>query len=71
MMAIYIIKPLKSKVVLCTLNIKFHFVRHREYCASIRRTSCLTFYSETYVVHCKKNAGHINRLCVGIMHSLC
>jgi len=59
--------PLKTKVDLYTLNIKFHFVRHRVHCASFRRTICLILYSETHVVCCKKNAGHKNRLCVGIV----
>jgi hypothetical protein len=71
MMTIYIMNPLKTKVDLHTLNIEFDFVRHREHCASFRRTSSLILYSETYVVYCKKNAGHINRMRVGIMHSLC
>lgn len=71
MMTIYIMNPLKTKVDLYTLNIKFHFVPDREHCASFRRISCLILYSETYVVYCNKNVGHINRLCVGIMLSLC
>lgn len=71
MLAIYIMNPLKTKVDLYTLNIKFHFIRHREHCASFRRNICVILYSETCVVYCKKNVGHINRLCVGIMHGLC